>query len=269
MRTVSGQLSYVYAVVRSSAEAARGALAGLPGVAGAPLTLVRAGPVAAVVGAVPGEEFSEPALKARLEDLDWLEATARAHHHVVDALAARTTVLPLRLATVYRDEARVEEMLGDRAEVFTALLDRLEGHVEWGVKVYAEPLCAAAPPPGPGGGSADEPGSGRAYLQRRRQQHRTREDIWRAAEDAVRRTEEAARGLAVDRARHRPQQGDLVEGPGQNVANDAYLVPHRLAEEFRARMLHAADDLPGVRVEVTGPWAPYSFTELREGVPQR
>ncbi|MEV5342252.1 GvpL/GvpF family gas vesicle protein [Streptomyces sp. NPDC052676] len=262
---MSARLSYAYAVVRSSATAAPAALSGVRGVAGAPVTLVRAGPVAAAVSPVPADEFSETALTARLEDLDWLEATARAHHVVVDALAAHTTVLPLRLATVYRDDARVERMLNARERDFTSLLDRLDGHLEWGVKVYAE--ADPAPPPEQDA-PAGEPGSGRAYLRRRRQQYRTREDVWRAAEEAARRTAELARGLAVDRARHRPQQGDLAAVPGRhvaNVANDAYLVPRHLAEEFRERMRHAADDLPGVRVEVTGPWAPYSFTAQPEG----
>ncbi|MET9829228.1 GvpL/GvpF family gas vesicle protein [Streptomyces sp. NPDC006385] len=260
-------MSYAYAVVRASGTAARSAqaaLADVRGVAGAPVTLVRSGPVAAAVSAVPGEEFSEPALKTRLEDLAWLESTARAHHHVIETLAARTTVLPLRLATVYLDESRVERMLGERQEVFSALLDRFDDHVEWGVKVYAELPSASAPAPMPSpaghGASGTEPDAGRAYLRRRRQHHQAREDTRRAAAEAVRRTEERARGLAVERARHRPQQGTLARVPGENLANDAYLVPRRLSEEFRDRMLHAADDLPGVRVEVTGPWAPYSFT---------
>lgn len=263
---MNGQrLSYAYAVIRASAateQVARTALAGVRGVAGAPVTSVRAGAVSAVVSAVPGEEFSEAALKARLEDLAWLETTARAHHLVIETLAARTTVLPLRLATVYLDDSRVALMLSERQEAFVALLDRFAEHDEWGVKVYAEAPPASAPAPeGAGtGGSADEADPGRAYLRRRRQHRQAREDVWRAAEEAVRRTEERARGLAVERARHRPQRGDLAHVPGENVANDAYLVPRRLAEEFRDRMRHAAEGLPGVRVEVTGPWAPYSFT---------
>lgn len=72
----------------------------------------------------------------------------------------------------------------------------------------------------------------------------------------------------MERARHRPQQGRLAQGAGENVANDAYLVPRPAAEEFRRRVLDTAGDLPGVRVEVTGPWAPYSFatpSEERQG----
>ncbi|MGW1163200.1 GvpL/GvpF family gas vesicle protein [Streptomyces sp. NPDC002513] len=277
------QLCYAYAVVGSSAPLE---LTGVRGVANAPVTLVRSGPVAAAVSAVPREGFSEPALKAGLEDLQWLEATARAHHCVIEALAERTTVLPLRLATVYLDENRVRQMLGEREAPLAALLDRLAGHVEWGVKVYAEVPPPSAPPPsapadppstaqaGADPGTAAGADAGRAYLRRRRYQRQVREDAWRTAEEAVRRTERQARGLAVERTRHRPQQGGLARVPGENVANDAYLVPRRLSEEFRTRMQHAADDLPGVRVDVTGPWAPYSFTaplapDAQEGAGQR
>ncbi|WP_367322937.1 GvpL/GvpF family gas vesicle protein [Streptomyces sp. HUAS ZL42] len=270
---MNGQLSYAYAVVRFSPSLERTALSDVPGVTGTAVTLAHAGALAAAVSAVPWEEFSEAALKVRLEDLGWLEATARAHHLVIERLAAYTTVLPLRLATVYLDDDRVREMLSDRQEAFTALLDRLADHVEWGVKVYAEapPAQSAASE----GRPADEPNPGRAYLRQRRYQRQAREETWRAAEEAVRRTEAQAVGLAVERARHRPQQGDLARESGENVSNDAYLVPRHLTEEFRSRMQHAADGLPGVRVEVTGPWAPYSFAlppssaEARERAPNR
>ncbi|MBH5338129.1 GvpL/GvpF family gas vesicle protein [Streptomyces pactum] len=288
---MSGSLTYAYAVVRPSATLEAEALAGMPGVAGGPVGLVRSGDLAAAVGEVPAEEFSEVGLRRRLEDLDWLEVTARAHHAVVEALAAHTTVLPLRLATVYLDRTRVAGMLTERAETFAALLDRLADHEEWGVKVYAEP-----PPPdtgaagpggsGPGGagatgneaagngaaGAADAPGAGRAYLRRRRHQRRSREESWAAAEEAVRRIEAHVRDLAPQRARHRVQQGGTAEGGGENVANDAYLVPRGAVDEFRQRVRQATDGLPGVRVDVTGPWAPYSFATpptAQQGVRQR
>ncbi|BBC31701.1 Gas vesicle protein [Streptomyces graminofaciens] len=254
---MDGQLSYAYAVVRSSPSLERTALSGARGVAGAAVGLVHSGAVAAAVSAVPRDEFSEGALKGLLEDLRWLETTARAHHLVIETLAAHTTVLPLRLATVYLDDNRVQEMLSEREEAFTAMLDRLADHLEWGVKVYAE--ARPEEPAADAGRPADQRTPGQAYLRQRRYQRQAREDAWRAAEEAVRRTEAGARGLAVERARHRPQQGDLARVPGQNIANDAYLVPRGVAEEFRSRMRHAADGLPGVRVDVTGPWAPYSF----------
>ena len=50
-----------------------------------------------------------------------------------------------------------------------------------------------------------------------------------------------------------------LTGPAENVLNDAYLVPDAYAEPFRAAVEEAVGVFDGIRVEVTGPWAPYSF----------
>lgn len=258
---MAGYFSYAYAVVPFSPSLERTALGGVRGVAGRPVRLVRSGEVAAAVSPVPEADFSQAALKAHLEDLDWLEPTARAHHSVVESLAARATVLPLRLATVYLDDTRVAQMLEAGRETFAGLLARLTGHAEWGVKVYVERPASAAVPPADAGPALEEPDPGRAYLRQRRHQHQARRDAWHTAEEVLRRIDAEVQGLAAQRARHRPQQGRLADTGGENVANDAYLVPHELADEFRRRVHRAAEDAPGVRVDITGPWAPYSFAE--------
>jgi hypothetical protein len=234
----------------------------------------------AAVSDVPADDFGEHALKARLEDLDRLEATARAHHGVVTALAARTAVLPLRLATVHRDEERLRLMLARRRCDLADQLSRLVGHAEWGVKVYAPSAAqaaanataaatAAAAPQGPGTGSpgTGSPGTGspgRDYLRRRLEQRRSRERGQEAAVRLAGRLREELAVLAADVRHHRPQSGRLAEGPGEYVANDAYLVAEERAVEFRERARSLAAAEPGVPVEVTGPWAPYSFAARAE-----
>ncbi|MEU5719263.1 GvpL/GvpF family gas vesicle protein [Streptomyces sp. NPDC020403] len=255
---MTGSLTYTYAVARDDGSLGK-AVSELVGVAGATVDLVRAeacDDLVAAVSQVPEQDFDEAVLRVRLEDLDWLESTARAHHRVVDALAARTTVLPLRLVTMYRDDERVRAMLRTRCGAFTARLEDLAAQVEWGVKIYVEEPAADAPAdPDPGAGLSP----GRAYLSHRRAQRHAREDAYRHADEAAGRVESAASAYAVDRVRHRAQQGGLASEQGENLVNDAYLVPLRHAEDFRADVAQAANGLPGVRVEVTGPWAPYSF----------
>jgi hypothetical protein len=258
---------YAYAILRRTSEAAE-AVAGLRGVAGEPIRLLESADptseLAAAVGPVPAADFDEGALKAHLEDLGWLESTARAHHAVVAALAGLgATVLPLRLATVYLDDDRVRQTLDARRDDFLPLLDRLTGHVELGVKVYAAP-DGASPEPRPDPDTAAAPAAdlnpGRAYLAGRRKMRRTAEDAWQAAGRTAARITETAGRLAVDHVAHRPQRGDLAgRAPGTNVSNDTYLVPADRVDEFRTGVLAAAEGLPGVHVEVTGPWAPYSF----------
>ncbi|MCX4850054.1 GvpL/GvpF family gas vesicle protein [Streptomyces sp. NBC_00893] len=253
-------VTYAYAVARDADGSLAEAVSELPGVSDAPVHLVRAREghdVVIAVSPVPERDFQEAALRAHLEDIEWLESVARAHHSVIEALAARTTVLPLRLATVYLDDERVRAMLRALLEAFDRRLTDLAAQVEWGVKLYVEAAASSESP-----ADADTPtdlSPGRAYLNRRRAQRHAREDAYQDAERAAERVRAAARSHAVDRVQHRPQQGELARGPGDNVVNDAYLVPLHRAEGFRADVMRAAEGLRGVRIEITGPWPPYSF----------
>jgi gas vesicle protein GvpL/GvpF len=249
-------LSYVYAVARPGPELDT-ALQDGTGMAGGALRAVRAAGLAAVVCDVPEGEFDEAGLRAQLEDLERLEHLARAHHDVVEALAARETVLPLRLATVYRDDDRVAAMLEASREAFDARLDLLADTVEWGVKVYlvrgtenepAQPAEAGTSP-------------GRDFLRRRRAQRDSRQRAYRLAGEAAGRVREAASPYARAHVAHRPQEGRLATdaGEGENLVNDAYLVRREFGEEFTAAVAAAAREEEAVHVTVTGPWAPYSF----------
>jgi hypothetical protein len=253
-------LLYTYALAKNT-EALHRSAVGLRGIANSPITLVHgADPrLIAAVGPVPAQDFEHDALARHFEDLDWLEQTARAHHAVVAALAAVTTVLPLRLATVYLDEQRLRSVLDDRRQAFTERLAYLEDSTEWGVKLYLEADTAAAPPDEPPPSAASSPG--RAYLQRRRAARDQRDDARMAVQEAAEHIMGAALSCAVEQARHRPQQGRLASSTsGENLVNDAYLVPNDRADAFRTAVLRAADRFRGIRVDITGPWAPYSFT---------
>ncbi|MEU6059203.1 GvpL/GvpF family gas vesicle protein [Streptomyces sp. NPDC047097] len=283
---MSTELVYVYGVAAGPGLAQT--VPTLQGVGGARVRLIEDGGLAAVVGPVAAADFEEAALAARLEDLRWLEAVARAHHAVVDAVAVAGPVLPLRLATVYRDEDGVRALLADGRDLFASRLARLAGHVEWGVKVHLVPPPApppSAPAPDPSarpapvahasGPEAPMPGRrpsptdgagtvgpGRAYLRTRGHERRSREDAHRAASAAVERVRRTAAAHAAERVNHRVQQGPLAEGRSENLANDAYLVPSERCAAFLTEVRRAAEQEPAVRVEVTGPWAPYSFAGL-------
>ncbi|MEV6116412.1 GvpL/GvpF family gas vesicle protein [Streptomyces sp. NPDC052109] len=245
-------LRYVYAVCRPFGTPLQSQLTG---VGGAPPALLHHHGLVAVVSQVPEADFSEQALKAHLEDLDWLSATARAHQGVIDALTTVTTPLPLRLGTVFRDCSGVRTMIEAREDDFLRTLDRLEGRVEWGVKLYLEPEPAE-----PETAVAVAPASGRDYLRRRRQSSHAHEEQWQRAEAFARSLHERLSRHAEDSRLHAPQNSALSTAPGRNVLNAAYLVPRAHSEEFVEMVDRTKDEAPGIRVELTGPWAAYSFT---------
>ncbi|MFF5389911.1 GvpL/GvpF family gas vesicle protein [Streptomyces sp. NPDC013012] len=212
-------------------------------------------PVAFVVSRVASDEFDERTLKARFEDLEWLEGVARAHHEVVQTVARHDTVLPLRLATVYQNDERARGALAAQQHVFAERIGLLRDRSEFGVKLYLGPTGSSEPREDAADASL---GPGKAYLRSRRAQHSAQEVRYRHAQEAADRVEALAARFSTHRVRHPAQRGALA-GPEENVLNDAYLVPYDRGEEFRTALTAAVEGLDGVRVEVTGPWAPYSF----------
>ncbi|WP_416970910.1 GvpL/GvpF family gas vesicle protein [Streptomyces sp. 4F14] len=225
--------------------------ADLTGVVGEPPARLAHGHLVAVVSRVPEDVFAEEPLRRRLEDLDWLTGTARAHERVIDALTAVTTPLPLRLATVFRDDSGVRTMLAQGEARFRHVLERIAGRVEWGVKVYVD---RDAPPPAPPPG----PVSGRDYLRQRRRAALSQEESWHRAELFSERLHSALCTHA-DAVRLRPPQNSPLAPDGQNVFNAAFLVRRELSEGFVEIADGVQDSEKGIRVEITGPWAAYSF----------
>jgi len=266
MTTADDALTYVYAAAPLT-EALRDALNGLRGIHGSPVLCVTAPPangtgtgapsppLAFATSHVPEREFNERALKNHFEDLEWLEEVARAHHDVVQALSTRTTVLPLRMATVYQDDDRAAQALAEQHHAFADRLAQLSAHTEFGVKIYLAPTAAPADTEAATDASLTP---GKAYLQRRRAQHDAQEAVYGQAQQAAEVVGAVAPRYATQHVRHPAQSGALT-GPAENVLNDAYLVPDGYGESFRAALQEAVGQFDGIRVEVTGPWAPYSF----------
>ncbi|MEU8581990.1 GvpL/GvpF family gas vesicle protein [Streptomyces abikoensis] len=261
------------------------------GVAGEPIRLVRHLDLVGVAGRVPAADFDEAPLHRHLEDLDWLAAVARRHQAVVEAAssAAVAGVLPLRLATVYRDAASLRRMFQARHETLTAALDHLEGRAEWGVKVYTLPTPTPEPEAHTAPDSATEPaisgdaeskapaefaqarsaapGIGRAYLRRRGAERRADEDRARQADDVVRQIHTALAASAEAAHLHPPQNSSLSTHPGRNLLNASYLVCRDDDSAFTAKVRAQVERAPvsGLMVELTGPWVPYSFVAATIG----
>lgn len=249
-------LLYVYAVARPPLDRVRGSASG---VGDAPVRPVEHDGLLAVVSDVRAEDFEEAPLRDHLEDLDWLAGTARAHESVVRAVSEVTDLVPLRLATVCRGEDGVRRLLDQGARLFAENLDRLEGRVEWGVKLYAAEQDTAPEPRRP---AEEAPSSGRDYLRRRMRSRQSQEQNRTRADALARRLHTELAGRAEAQRLHRPQSGQLARTPGVNLLNAAFLVRREDSEAFVEHVEQLTPQEPGVRVELTGPWAPYSFADL-------
>jgi hypothetical protein len=250
---VADSARYLYAICRRPDPAA---LDGVTGLRGAPLELVDHRGLTAVVSDVPLAEFDEQALKQNLERLDWLEGVARAHDTVVQAATLAGPTAPMRLAVICHDDTGVRERLEEWQDGLVEVLDRIEGRAEWSVKVIVDPPDEqSTPEPPAAGGGAD-------YLRRKK-----------AESDVRRRQRDLASGLAdevharlsghvVASRLLQPQDPQLTGHRGDMVLNAAYLVDQEEGERFQALVADVARSHQAVRVELAGPWPPYSFATL-------
>ncbi|MER7400020.1 GvpL/GvpF family gas vesicle protein [Streptomyces sp. NPDC000151] len=262
---------YVYGIVRRGFRPRPG----LTGVGGAAVVVVPEGSLAALASAAdstsgppsvsgpPGVSdppgVSGPPGEPAADDAS-LQATADAHRRVVDEAAAAVCVLPTRLGTVHRDAQEVRRILAARADLYRRLLARLDGRLEWGVKAYAEGEEAGAAPTGTESvaDGAGEPTDGLA-----RAAHHTLADV--AECSCVHPPRDACpAGAAASRATSAYWTSPIARAPyphGRNLLDSAYLVPREAAGAFAETVGGLAARSPALRIELTGPWAPYSFAE--------
>jgi Gas vesicle synthesis protein GvpL/GvpF len=252
-REAGERLVWVYGVVRDDAEPAP-----REGVDGHPVRLHRHGDVTALVSDVPGDRFGEQALKARLEDLDALEALARGHESVLQAALASGAVVPFRLCTIYTSPERLDAMLERERASLTATLERLDRMHEWGVKAFLRTPAAGA--------AAEPAATGTEYLSRKRER-READEVGRGESESLvagihaRLTEVAAAAVLS-----RPHDRKLSGREAEMVLNGAYLVPGDGADGFRAvvEALGRRHEPDGIELELTGPWPPHHFVETPE-----
>lgn len=243
---------YVYAV---TAALPPEALAGVAGIGGAPVESVEHRGLQALVSDVDLAEYGEEGLRRNLEDLGWLEGTARAHDGVVHAATAAAPTAPMRLATIFFDDDGVRGFVEELYDDLRAALERVRGRAEWSVKVLTSPRAAAPESSGAPTGGAD-------YLRRKKAQSEARQSAESDAVEAADRVAAAIADAAVAVRRLSPQDPSLSGLEGTMVLNLAALVDRDAAEVFAARTEALAEAEAAVSVIVAGPWPPYSFATL-------
>jgi hypothetical protein len=182
-----------------------------------------------------------------------------AHEAVVNAVAENAAVLPMRFPAVTAEDAVVEELLAPNQDHFLAVLDDLEGRVQYTLKgryvedaVLGEVLQANAEIRALQDKISELPEDASYY------------DRVRLGELVVNVLEEQREGDAAQiLERLEPFAVAVVAtAPGQpeDVVNAAFLVERERLGDFDEAVENLGSDLDGrIRLRLLGPLAPYDF----------
>jgi Gas vesicle synthesis protein GvpL/GvpF len=260
----AGEAWWTYCVIWD--ENAVEVASGLEGVApGSPVEAICDGQLAALVSRVPLAEYGDEQLRQHLEDLEWVERTARSHENVLEQVLQETTIVPLRLCTLYHDTDGVRRLLREHRAAFRDGLSRVDGCYEWGVKVFADTRPDASDPLEEPAGSENR---GTSYLRRRQNERvlaeKASEVRARCADVVHQRIAGLSRASTIN-----PPQHPEVHGRGQAMLlNSAHLIERDRRQELEQALagLHEEWAPLGFAIELTGPWPPYNFVSGTEGV---
>ncbi len=258
---------YVYGVIGGARLEVPDSLLGVDG--RHQVRILPEGDVAAVASQVPLSEFGEETLRESLNDVEWLEHTARGHERVLDEVRALTTVIPMRLCTVYRSQSSVADMLGRERAALVEALDRLDGKTEWGLKIFADPgaVRRAASEASDDAGRLDAElaaaSAGSAYMRRRQLDDLVRAEGDRLIDECVEDAHSRLAALSVEALSNPLQPSEATGHSGQMVLNGVYLVDDGATDQFHAAIgaLGEAYGPAGFELEATGPWPPYNFVK--------
>ena len=202
------------------------------------LEVIRAGNVSAVVG-----RFSRP--------LSQTATNLLAYHDAIERLSGvMPAVLPVRFGTTFQSETEIIALLRARAAAFRMVLGRVRGRVQMTVRLLPG---EDQPPKADERPSAADRSSGAAYL--------------RARARAARRLATWPPCVELARVVRRWIRAEVIE-ERHGVVSVYHLIPRRAPAQYRRAV---KDGVSGLRVQVTGPFAPFAFADplgaARESAP--
>lgn len=223
----------------------------LGGVADAPVSAVKSGELAALVSALPAQQF-----RVRRRDL-------LSHLRVLEQAFAASTVIPCAFGMVLgSDDAVVREFLEPRRNELLTLLRELDGFGQLNVRVsYDEEVVL------------EEIVRADSTIAQLREETRARGE---GAYDLRMRLGElvaAALGYARERdgrmilERLRAQAADVaVDEPGEDLLKASFLIAREGSIGFDRELEDIArEQAPRLRIDVVGPLPPSAFATLERG----
>lgn len=252
----AARATYLYCVVRSAKRpSTRGVPPGLPG-SERPVVVPAGRRLWLVVSEVPLDRYGPERLETALRDIDWVAEVAVAHEGVVEHFARLrgAAVVPMKLFTMFSTQDRAVAEMETRRQELDAVLTRIAGCEEWGVRVSRRAPVLRAP-------AEPRARSGAAFLAARKDARDNARAAAQKSAEAAATTFDALAPLARDARR----RDDAPAGAAPPLLDAAFLVPAAGRARFRAAARRAAAICAdaGAEMTLTGPWPAYNFVQTQ------
>lgn len=245
----SGKGLYLYGVSRSAGKKSKATKIASPGIDGvSAVTAIPCGDFLCWACDVDHANFAQE-LERNFENLEWLALYSVRHQQVVGEIAAQITIVPARFGTIFSGEEALQKNVTAREAALKKVFDRIADADEWGVKVFAEKKAPA---------KVAEARSGKDYLKQKAAQIRQRPE---RNDPELQEFADALEKVASDAA----ASGKVSGTQPSLVWQATFLVPRSRRKQWDKVLAEFVERWDALRrIEVNGPWPPYSFVSDAE-----
>ncbi len=226
----------------------------------------------AIVGELDPSKFDAEMIKNKLlDDPKWAEENIRCHHEVVSRAFQTSVVVPMKFGTMYKNKKSLDEMLAKYYRKFTSVIPMLKDKKEWGVKAhldhkkFIEGLKKKSKEIQKlEKGRTSAPEGMRWYAERKIDEivaDESEKEIEKELQYLVEKLEKHVEKVQLNEAFSKNTQ----ELGREMIMNAACLVKNDALQGLRDlfRKLAKGEAQKGVVLELTGPWPPYNFVEIK------
>ncbi|RWZ51347.1 GvpL/GvpF family gas vesicle protein [Halobacillus fulvus] len=230
------------------------------------LKLIPFGSISAVVCPVDREEYGEEEVEEKLKQPEWVKEKAFHHHETLLSLSGRTTLIPMKFCTLFKDEQNLEELIGKKRSEWESLLNRLAGKEEWNLKIYShtakmrEDVESWNETVRLKKREIEGMSKGKQYIYRKKLEKTIDDEILRHQNHFASTLHESLLPFAQDNADKKIWQKDVTGRNEEMCLNKAYLIDTNQVEDFLATVDRSQTE-DGWTFEVTGPWPAYHFVD--------
>ena len=228
----------------------------------------------AVVSKVSPEEFgSEEVQKKAQEDLKWIKEKGVAHERIIEEAMRKNdkilSLIPMRFGTIFKEEARLKEVLDKDYSKIKEVLEKIQGKQEWSIKVYLkdkgkfeqtikeeneaikekEKEIATLP-------------EGMAYFMEEELKDVISKEAEKELNNVVESLFETLEKHAISSVKNKILEKELTGRREPMVLNAAYLISEEKIEVFKKEIedLNQEIQAKGFCLEYSGPWPAFNFT---------
>jgi hypothetical protein len=261
--TSDATVVYAYGLVRADFDTSRAP----GGLDDSRVTLLRAGPFAALASILPQRDYAADIVERSSGDVQWLSPRAMAHDRVLTWAQEHGGVVPVPMFTLWATVSALTDSLAGREAELTKTFARVANADEFGLRIHRRDADMIAriheldPAIAELRRSAEAAPPGQRYLLERKLTDQARTAARAASQRLAREAFDALRAISREAVARPLVPNQALAAESTMVLNGAFLVDRARLDEFRAAVAAFVreHEPQGLVFDFTGPWPPYNF----------